>query len=111
MKAAVFREVGVPLSIEEVELDPPKAGEVKVKIGAAGICRSDLHYMKGEAAIPRPAVLGHEGAGIAGARGSAIQRGRAGRRTVTHPRLRRTQTRRGGEVDMAAAERDELGHR
>jgi len=63
MKAAVFREVGVPLSIEEVELDPPKAGEVKVKIGAAGICRSDLHFMKGEAAIAMPAVLGHEGAG------------------------------------------------
>ena len=63
MKAAVFRGIGLPLSIEEVELDPPKAGEVRVKIGAAGICRSDLHYMKGEAIMPPPAVLGHEGSG------------------------------------------------
>ncbi|SVC52051.1 uncharacterized protein METZ01_LOCUS304905, partial [marine metagenome] len=63
MKAAVFRGVGLPLSFEEVELDSPKAGEVKVKIGAAGICRSDLHYMKGEGIMPAPAVLGHEGSG------------------------------------------------
>ncbi|MCH8940067.1 MAG: alcohol dehydrogenase catalytic domain-containing protein, partial [Chloroflexi bacterium] len=63
MKAAVFRGAGKPLTIEEVELDPPKAGEVRVKIGAAGICRSDLHYMKGEGRILEPAVLGHEGSG------------------------------------------------
>ncbi len=63
MKAAVLYEYGQPLAIEEVELDPPKANEVRVKIGAAGICRSDLHFMKGEARINLPAVLGHEGAG------------------------------------------------
>ena len=63
MKAAVLWELGKPLSIEEVELDPPKAGEVRVKIGAAGICRSDHHYMKSEGSIATPAVLGHEGAG------------------------------------------------
>ncbi|MDE2802052.1 MAG: alcohol dehydrogenase catalytic domain-containing protein, partial [Chloroflexota bacterium] len=61
MKAAVLWELGQPLSIEEVELDPPKAGEVRVKIGAAGICRSDHHYMKKEGSIATPAVLGHEG--------------------------------------------------
>ena len=63
MKAAVLWELGKPLTIEEVELDPPKVGEVRVKIGAAGICRSDLHYMKNEGVIATPAVLGHEGAG------------------------------------------------
>ena len=63
MKAAVLWELGKPLSIEEVELDPPKAGEVRIKVGAAGICRSDLHYMKNEGVIATPAVLGHEGAG------------------------------------------------
>ncbi len=64
MKAAILREYGQPLTIEEVELDPPKAGEVHVKIEAAGICRSDLHFMKGEARITLPAVLGHEGSGV-----------------------------------------------
>ncbi|MDP6549682.1 MAG: S-(hydroxymethyl)glutathione dehydrogenase, partial [Dehalococcoidia bacterium] len=41
VKAAVLYEAGQPLVIEDVELDDPKAGEVMVKIGAAGICRSD----------------------------------------------------------------------
>jgi S-(hydroxymethyl)glutathione dehydrogenase/alcohol dehydrogenase len=64
MKAAVLYEYGKPLSLEEVELDPPKAHEVRVRIAAAGVCRSDLHIMKGEAHIKLPAVLGHEGSGV-----------------------------------------------
>ena len=63
MKAAVLYEYGQPLVVEDVELDEPKAGEVLVKIGAAGICRSDRHFMHGDANINLPAVLGHEGAG------------------------------------------------
>ena len=64
MKAAVLYKPNEPMVIEEVELDPPKANEVKVRIGAAGICRSDLHMMKGDARINLPAVLGHEGSGV-----------------------------------------------
>ena len=63
MKAAVLYEAGQPMVVEEVELDEPKAQEVLVKIGAAGICRSDRHFMHGDAPIAMPAVLGHEGAG------------------------------------------------
>ena len=63
MKAAVLYEAGEPLVIEEVELDDPKDHEVLVKVGAAGICRSDRHFMHGDAPILLPAVLGHEGAG------------------------------------------------
>ncbi len=63
MKAAVLYEAGQPLVIEDVELEDPKAEEVMVKIGAAGICRSDRHFMHGDAKIPLPVVLGHEGAG------------------------------------------------
>ena len=63
MKAAVLYQYGQPLVVEEVELDEPKAGEVLVKVGAAGICRSDRHFMHGDAQISLPAVLGHEGAG------------------------------------------------
>ena len=64
MKAAVLYEYNAPLVVEDVELDEPKAGEVLVKTGAAGICRSDYHFMKGEASTVLPAVLGHEGSGI-----------------------------------------------
>ena len=64
MKAAVLYEYGQPLALEEVELDPPMAGEVRVHIAAAGICRSDLHFMRGEARINLPAVLGHEGSAV-----------------------------------------------
>src|SRR5262249_161420 len=63
MTAAVLHDVNKPYSIETVELDPPKRGEVLIKVGAAGVCRSDLHFQKGEATIAIPAVMGHEGAG------------------------------------------------
>ena len=63
MKAAVLYETKQPLVLEDVDLDEPKTGEVLVKIGAAGICRSDRHFMHGDARINLPAILGHEGAG------------------------------------------------
>lgn len=63
MRAAVLREPGAGLSIEDVDLAAPKAGEVVVEIEAAGACHSDLHYMNGDLTCPLPAVLGHEGAG------------------------------------------------
>src|SRR6185295_2803639 len=58
--AAVLYDVNEPYAVETVELDPPKRGEVLIKVGAAGVCRSDLHFQKGEASIALPAVLGHE---------------------------------------------------
>ena len=64
MKAAVLYDYDTPLVVEDVELDGPKAGEVLVKTAAAGICRSDYHFMKGEARTTLPSVLGHEGSGI-----------------------------------------------
>lgn len=63
-RAAVLHEVGKPLMIEELDLEEPRAGEVLVRIAAAGVCHSDLHYMRGEWPIPKPAVLGHEGSGV-----------------------------------------------
>lgn len=64
MQAAVFREPRTSLTIEEVDLQPPGAGEVLVRIEAAGVCHTDYHYMCGDMSCPRPAVLGHEGVGI-----------------------------------------------
>jgi len=64
MKAAVLYGFGQPLVIEDVELDPPGPGEVKVRIGAAAICHSDIHDFKGEHGISTfPAIGGHEAAG------------------------------------------------
>ena len=64
MRAAVLRETGAPLQLEDVELDEPKTGEVLVRIEAAGVCHSDLHYMIGDLPAKLPIVVGHEGAGI-----------------------------------------------
>jgi Zn-dependent alcohol dehydrogenase len=64
MKAAICYEFGKPLVIEEVTLDPPGRGEVKIRLAATAICHSDIHAMKGEHGnLPLPAVPGHEIAG------------------------------------------------
>ena len=65
VKAAVARAAKKPLSIEEVELDGPKEGEVLVEVKATGICHTDAYTLSG--ADPEglfPAILGHEGAGV-----------------------------------------------
>ena len=82
MKAAVLYEYNQPLVVEDVELDPPKAREVMVKIGATGICRSDLHFMKGEAIAKLPIVLGHEAAGTVEQVGEGVTSVKAGDRVV-----------------------------
>ncbi len=61
MKAAVCYEFGKPLVIEEVSLDPPGKGEVKIRLAAVAICHSDIHSIKGEhGRPPLPAIPGHE---------------------------------------------------
>jgi Zn-dependent alcohol dehydrogenase len=65
MKAAVFRQPHIPVSIEELELEPLREGEVLLDIVAAGVCHSDYHLIDGHR-TPRaiPWVMGHEGAGV-----------------------------------------------
>ena len=63
-KAAVLFEVGQRLQIRDVEVQAPRAGEVLVRMAAAGICHSDLHAMTGHLVASLPAILGHEGSGI-----------------------------------------------
>jgi len=63
-KAAVLFEVGKRLEIRDVEVQSPRAGEVLVRMAAAGICHSDLHAMTGHLVASLPAILGHEGSGI-----------------------------------------------
>jgi NDMA-dependent alcohol dehydrogenase len=63
-KAAVLHAINTPLAIEELDLDGPRAGEVLVKVAAAGVCHSDLSTINGTIPKPLPIVLGHEGAGV-----------------------------------------------
>ena len=65
IKAAVAHKAGAPLSIETVDLEGPRAGEVLVQLKATGICHTDAYTLSGD--DPEglfPAILGHEGAGI-----------------------------------------------
>ena len=65
MKAAVLYEPHTPLKVEEIDLDDPKEGEVRVKLVGGGVCHSDYHRVDGHTAIDTlPMVMGHEGAGI-----------------------------------------------
>jgi S-(hydroxymethyl)glutathione dehydrogenase/alcohol dehydrogenase len=69
-RAAILRRYGAPWSIEEFELDPPRAGEVLVQLAAAGLCHSDEHIRQGHLAGPShqsptaPTIGGHEGSGV-----------------------------------------------
>jgi len=62
-KAVICRELNQPVKVEEIEFDSPKRGEVAVKIGACGVCHSDLSATNGTIPMPPPLVLGHEAAG------------------------------------------------
>jgi S-(hydroxymethyl)glutathione dehydrogenase/alcohol dehydrogenase len=64
VKSAVLREPNKPLTIEELELAPPKEKEVLVKSAFTGFCHSDLHLMLGEIPIALPLAIGHEMAGV-----------------------------------------------
>lgn len=89
-RAALLNETGLtrpyatsrPLSIVEVELDPPGPGEVLLAVRAAGLCRSDLSVIEGLRPRPMPMVLGHEGAGVIEALGAGVNDLRVGDHVV-----------------------------
>lgn len=62
-QAAILTRPGEPVRILEIDLEPPRAGEILVAIGASGVCHSDLSVFTGRLPNPLPVVLGHEGAG------------------------------------------------
>lgn len=82
INAAILWEQGTPLSVEEAELEAPRAGEVLVEVKAAGVCHSDLHPARGDWPARTPLVLGHEGAGIVREVGEGVTRLRAGDHVV-----------------------------
>jgi S-(hydroxymethyl)glutathione dehydrogenase/alcohol dehydrogenase len=83
MKAAVLREVGKPLQIEDVVIGKPGPHEVLIRTAAAGVCHSDLHFIEGKYPHPLPAVLGHESAGVVEAIGSEVRTVKVGDHVIT----------------------------
>jgi S-(hydroxymethyl)glutathione dehydrogenase / alcohol dehydrogenase len=83
MKAAVLREVGKPLQIEDVQIGKPGPHEVLIRTAAAGVCHSDLHFMEGKYPFPLPAVLGHESAGVVEQVGSEVRTVKVGDHVIT----------------------------
>ncbi|CAL9324685.1 hypothetical protein SUDANB66_06610 (plasmid) [Streptomyces sp. SudanB66_2053] len=72
VKAAVAPGTGEPLVVQQLQLDDPRPDEVRVRMVASGVCHTDAIVRDGIYPTPLPAVLGHEGAGIVEAVGSAI---------------------------------------
>lgn len=64
MRAAVLHRFNEPFVVEEVELAPPGAGEVRVRLVASGVCHTDLSIQRGVIPLPPPRIIGHEGAGV-----------------------------------------------
>jgi S-(hydroxymethyl)glutathione dehydrogenase/alcohol dehydrogenase len=81
-QAAVLWEVGQKYEIEDVELDAPQPGEVRVKIAAAGLCHTDDHVPKGDLQIALPIIGGHEGAGVVEEVGAGVTRLKPGDHVV-----------------------------
>ncbi len=82
MKAAVFQEANQPLTIEDVDIVDPRAGEVLVKTSCSGVCHSDLHFIEGLWQMPHACVLGHEAAGVVEAVGENVTYVKPGDRVI-----------------------------
>src|SRR3984957_18864361 len=80
--AALASTPGGEFSIETVELDEPRADEIRVRIAAVGVCHTDLVARDGAMAFSLPAVLGHEGAGVVDAVGALVTKVKVGDRVT-----------------------------
>jgi S-(hydroxymethyl)glutathione dehydrogenase / alcohol dehydrogenase len=84
IKAAVLEEFGAPLSVQEIDLAEPEAGEVLVRLVACGVCHTDLYTASGaDPSGYAPTVLGHEGAGVVERLGNGVTSLREGDHVVT----------------------------
>ncbi len=84
IRAAVLEEFGRPLSVQEVDLAEPKAGEALVRLVACGVCHTDLYTASGaDPSGYAPCVLGHEGAGVVERVGEGVTLVRPGDHVIT----------------------------
>jgi Zn-dependent alcohol dehydrogenase len=74
MRAALFEAQGQPLRVrDDVEIEAPRSGQVRVRVAHCGICHSDLSFVDGTFPGPLPIVLGHEAAGVVDAVGPGVE--------------------------------------
>ena len=84
IRAAVLEEFGKPLVVQDLELDPPKEGEVLVQLKACGVCHTDMYTASGvDPSGYAPCVLGHEGAGVVAEVGPGVTSLQQGDHVVT----------------------------
>jgi S-(hydroxymethyl)glutathione dehydrogenase/alcohol dehydrogenase len=110
--AAVAHEAGKPLTIETVNLEGPKAGEVLVEMHATGICHTDEFTLSG--ADPEglfPAILGHEGAEVVAATGPGVTSVKPGDHVIPlyTPECRQCQYCTSGKTNLCQAIRETQG--
>src|SRR5690349_9078222 len=81
-RAAVLRDLGKDWEITELDLDPPRQGEVLIRFVASGLCHSDDHLRTGDIPVRYPIVGGHEGAGVVEEVGAGVTRLKPGDHVV-----------------------------
>jgi S-(hydroxymethyl)glutathione dehydrogenase/alcohol dehydrogenase len=82
-RAAIFEAIGKPLVLDEIEVDEPKDGEVRIKLDATGLCHTEVWYMGGgDTSTRTPIVLGHEGCGVVERVGAGVTSLNEGDRVV-----------------------------
>ncbi|KAJ1928104.1 NAD/NADP dependent alcohol dehydrogenase [Tieghemiomyces parasiticus] len=111
-KAAVAWEADKPLSIEEVEVAPPKAGEVRIKIFATGVCHTDTYTLSGkdpEGAFP--VILGHEGGGVVESVGEGVTSVKPGDHVIPlyTPECRKCKFCKSGKTNLCSLVRETQG--
>jgi S-(hydroxymethyl)glutathione dehydrogenase / alcohol dehydrogenase len=112
IRAAVLEEFGAPLSVQELDLAEPKAGEVLVRLVACGVCHTDLYTASGaDPSGYAPTVLGHEGAGVVERLGEGVTSLEPGDHVVTlfSPQCRECIHCRSTRTNLCLAIRDEQG--
>ncbi len=85
MRAAVLEQPNTPVAVSEIDIRPPKAGEVLVRVAACGVCHSDLSVIDGSFPAPLPVVLGHEAAGVVEEVGAGVTSVAPGDQVVLTP--------------------------
>jgi len=83
VKAVIARTVGKAVTVEQIDVEPPRHGEVTVQLAACGVCHSDLSATNGTIGYPMPLILGHEGAGIISDVGEGVRGLQTGDHVIT----------------------------
>src|ERR671910_230154 len=112
IRAAVLEEFAKPLVVQDVELQGPKPGEVLVRLGACGVCHTDLYTASGvDPSGYAPCVLGHEGAGVVEAVGDGVTSVAPGDHVVTlfSPQCGECVNCRSGKTNICLAIREQQG--